>query len=82
MTALIDRFFGPRVNPLEASRHSLRYGTPGFLLLVARVLLLVSLFLPYWHMELQAPQYPDGLRLLARHPLAWDNHLVRIAAQA
>lgn len=25
---------------------------------------------------------PDGLRLLARHPLAWDNHLVRIAAQA
>lgn len=23
---------------------------------------------------------PDGLRLLARHPLAWDNHLVRIAA--
>jgi hypothetical protein len=65
MASLIDRFFGPRVNPLEASRHSLRYGIPGFLLLVARVLLLVSLFLPYWHMELQAPQYPDGLHMTA-----------------
>jgi len=43
----------------------MRYGTPGFLLLVARVLLLVSLFLPYWHMELQAPQYPDGLHMTA-----------------
>jgi len=65
MSSMIDRLLGPRVNPQEASKHSLRYGMPGFLLLVARVLLLVSLFLPYWHMELQAPQYPDGLHMTA-----------------
>jgi len=65
MASLLDSILGPRVHPLEASKHSMRYGTPGFLLLVARVLLLVSLFLPYWHMELQAPQYPDGLHMTA-----------------
>lgn len=65
MSSLIDRLFGPRIDLVERSRHSIRYGTPGFLLLVARVLLLVSLFLPYWHMELQAPQYPDGLHMTA-----------------
>lgn len=62
---LRDRILGPRVTPIMARTHSLRFGTPGFLLLVARVLLLVSLFLPYWHMELQAPQYPDGLHMTA-----------------
>lgn len=65
MRSLLDRILGPRISPAEASKHSLRYGTPGLLLLVARVLLLVSLFLPYWHMELQAPQYPDGLHMTA-----------------
>ena len=62
---LIDRILGPRVSSQEAAKHSIRYGMPGFLLLAARVLLLVSLFLPYWHMELQAPQYPDGLHMTA-----------------
>lgn len=65
MTSLIDRVLGPRVPREEFSRHSFRYGAPGFLMLTARVLLLVSLFLPYWHMELQAPQYPDGLHMTA-----------------
>jgi copper chaperone NosL len=65
MKSLIDRILGPRVSPIEASNHTLRYGTPKFLFLVARVLLLVSLFLPYWHMELQAPQYPNGLHMTA-----------------
>ncbi|MBA4028362.1 MAG: cytochrome C [Planctomyces sp.] len=65
MDRVIDRVLGPRVSPLEASKHSLRYGLPGFLMLVARVLLLVSLFLPYWRMELRAPQYPQGLVMTA-----------------
>ena len=63
--SLLDRVLGPRVGPDLARKHSMRYGTPGFLLLTARVMLLVSLFLPYWHMELQAPQYPDGLHMTA-----------------
>lgn len=62
---MFDRILGPRVTPVMARTHSLRFGTPGVLLLVARVLLLVSLFMPYWHMELQAPQYPDGLHMTA-----------------
>ncbi|MCB9848504.1 MAG: cytochrome C [Phycisphaeraceae bacterium] len=65
MTTITDRFLGPRINPADASSRSIRYGMPGFLLLAARVLLLVSLFLPYWRMELQAPQYPDGLHMTA-----------------
>ncbi len=56
---------GPRVPPGELERRTIRYGTPGFLLLCARVLILVSLLLPYWHMELYAPQYPDNLKLHA-----------------
>ncbi len=68
--SLVDRIIGPRVSLQERSAHSLRYGAPGFLLLVARVLLLVSLFAPYWHMELHAPQYPQNLTLTA-----YVNHL-------
>lgn len=56
---------GPRVEASDRQASSLRFGTPGFLLLLARVLILVSLFLPYWHMELVAPQYPDNLHLTA-----------------
>ena len=65
MTSPVDKILGPRVSLEETKKHSLRYGTPGFLLLVARVLLMVSLFMPYWHMELQAPQYPSGLQMTA-----------------
>ncbi|MCA9293186.1 MAG: hypothetical protein KDA20_05175 [Phycisphaerales bacterium] len=62
---VMSRIIGPRVAPGELSRHGLRYGAPGFLFLLARVLILVSLFLPYWHMALVAPQYPDNLHLTA-----------------
>lgn len=60
-----DRIIGPRVGQEDRTGHALRYATPGFLFLMARVLILVSLFLPYWHMELVAPQYPDNLHLTA-----------------
>jgi hypothetical protein len=40
------------------------------------VLLLVSLFLPYWHMELYAPQYPSNL-----HLTAYLNHLSEDVAE-
>ena len=69
MTTL-ERIIGPRVDRDDLSRRSLRYGLPGGLLLLARVLILVSLFVPYWHMEMHAPQYPDNL-----HLHAYVNHL-------
>lgn len=68
--SLLDRIIGPRVNPNDLAGHGARYGAPGILLLLARVLILVSLFLPYWHMVLVAPQYPQNLRLTA-----YVNHL-------
>ncbi len=70
MNGLAATLLGPRVSPTEFSRHPLRYAMPTVLLTVARVLLLVSIFLPYWHMELEAPQYPNGLVLTA-----FVNHL-------
>lgn len=67
---MLERFVGPRV-PLEELRaHRARYAIPSILLSLARILLLVSVFLPYWRMELVAPQYPEGL-----HLTAYVNHL-------
>ena len=68
--SVIDHILGPRLEPDLVRRHALRFGLPGFFLLAARVLLLVSLFLPYWQLELHAPQYPDNLYLIA-----YVNHL-------
>lgn len=34
------------------------------MLIVSAVLLLVSIFVPIWRIELDAPQYPEGLKLL------------------
>jgi hypothetical protein len=65
VASLIEKIIGPRIDPNELKSQSIRYGTPGFLLLVARILLLVSMFVPFWHMELVAPQYPDNLKLTA-----------------
>lgn len=70
MGAFIRTLIGPRVPAEELRVRRWRYLTPTLVFMVARVLLLVSIFLPYWHMELDAPQYPDGLFLTA-----YVNHL-------
>ncbi len=74
--SLLERIAGPRIDPKDLSRHGLRYGAPSLLLLIARVLILTSLFLPYWHMELIAPQYPNNL-----HLTAYVNHLTGDVAE-
>ncbi len=74
--SLLDRIIGPRVRSDDLAKGGLRYGVPSFLLLVARILILVSLFLPYWHMDLVAPQYPDNL-----HLTAFVNHLTGDVAE-
>lgn len=65
MAGFINALIGPRVPEAELRAHRWRYLTPTFIFMLARVLLLVSIFYPYWHMELEAPQYPDGLFLTA-----------------
>lgn len=70
MAGFIHSLLGPRVPTEELARRRARYLTPTLILMAARVLLLLSVFLPYWHMELEAPQYPKGLYLTA-----YVNHL-------
>lgn len=70
MSRLVEQFVGPRVPPEEMRLRPWRYAAPTIVLIFARVLLLISIFVPYWHMELEAPQYPDGLFVTA-----YVNHL-------
>ena len=65
MASALQRVVGPRVGAEELGRHRARYALPALALAAARILLLVSVFLPYWSMVLEAPQYPDGLELVA-----------------
>lgn len=70
MAHLLDQLIGPRVPVEDLRANRARYLTPTVIFMIARVLLLASIFLPYWHMELEAPQYPKGLFLTA-----YVNHL-------
>jgi copper chaperone NosL len=69
MSAIASRFLtnllGPRVPEAELVGHAGRYAAPNFVLLLARIALLASLFMPYWRMTLKAPQYPHGLHVQA-----------------
>jgi len=65
MSSIFHSFLGPRVPQDELEKHRLRYATPAAFLILARVALLLSLFLPFWKMDLHAPQYPDGLHVTA-----------------
>jgi copper chaperone NosL len=70
MNQTLKKVIGPRVHPDEWATHRGRYLQPTALLVLAAVMLLVSIFLPFWHMQLNAPQYPGGL-----HVAGYVNHL-------
>lgn len=70
MAGFLSALIGPRVPEEELRSRRWRYLTPTMIFMAARVLLLVSIFFPYWNMELVAPQYPNGLYLTA-----YVNHL-------
>lgn len=55
------RFVGPRAPVAANEKERSLYRLPNILLGAAAVLLLASIFLPYWKMTLHAPQYPAGL---------------------
>ena len=59
--SILEKFAGPRVPKEAESQDALRYRLPSLLLGVAAIILLVSMFFPYWKMTLLAPQYPGGL---------------------
>ncbi len=62
----IEKIIGPRVPAEEMRSHRGRYLLPTLLFAAAAILLLASIFLPYWSLTLHAPQYPAGLRVEAR----------------
>lgn len=65
MSDNLERIIGPRVPAGEVQAHWARYLTPALLFAVAAVLLIISIFTPYWQLTLHAPQYPKGLTVQA-----------------
>ena len=63
--SVLDRILGPRVSKEEHGQHPQRYRLPKLLFAGAALLLLVSLLLPYWILQLSAPQFPEGLTITA-----------------
>jgi len=63
--SIFQKFFGPRVPEETAEQDRSRYMVPTILFAVAAILLIISVFLPYWEMDLIAPQYPNGLHITA-----------------
>ena len=65
MSKSLDKIIGPRVPEQKDAEDRLRYRLPSIFFLIAVGLLIASIFLPYWKMTLQAPQYPKGLSVQA-----------------
>ncbi len=63
--SIFQKFIGPRVPEDTSETDKQNYRIPTILFVVAALLLLVSIFLPYWKMTLLAPQYPGGLHVTA-----------------
>ena len=49
--------------PDGSTRRLMDFLLPSTLLMLAALLLVISVFLPYWRMTMFAPQYPKGLRV-------------------
>lgn len=60
----MDKFqqiIGPRAPAEALAVQRMRYLWPGLCLAGAAILIIISIFLPYWSLVLHAPQYPKGL---------------------
>ena len=65
MSSEMEKLIGPRVPADELKAHRARYLTPTLIFVAAAILLMISMFLPYWGLTLNAPQYPQGLTVTA-----------------
>lgn len=63
--SILQKILGPRVPATTDESERKRYLLPTLLFAGAAILLIISVFLPYWEMELIAPQYPKGLHVTA-----------------
>lgn len=62
---LLRQIVGPRVPGEKWAEHRMRYLWPTLCFVGAAILLIISIFLPYWGLVLHAPQYPKGLAVEA-----------------
>lgn len=63
MANKLQDFMGPRIPADISTAARWAYWLPSMLFSCAAVMLLISLFVPYWSMTLEAPQYPKGLHV-------------------
>jgi hypothetical protein len=64
--AIVKALLDPDVKvllPDGSTRRLVDFLLPSALLMLAALLLVISIFLPYWRMTMFAPQYPKGLRV-------------------
>ena len=66
----MQQVVGPRAPADELKAHRMRYLWPTLCFVGAAILLIISIFMPYWSLVLHAPQYPAGLVVHA-----YVNHL-------
>ncbi|MFO7631262.1 MAG: cytochrome C [Caldilinea sp.] len=65
MSTDMEKLIGPRVPADELNAHRTRYMIPTLLFAAAAITIVISMFLPYWSLTLHAPQYPQGLTVVA-----------------
>lgn len=63
--SIAERVLGPRVPPELLAENRARYRLPVLCFGLAAVILVLSMFFPYWHLDLKAPQFPQGLQIHA-----------------
>ena len=56
-----ELILGPRIPKDLWQKERRRFLTPSIIMIVAVLILLISIFMPYWQITLHAPQYPGGL---------------------
>ena len=62
---IIEKIIGPRVPKNITGDERKKFYLPALLFGIAAILILISIPMPYWEMELNAPQYPKGLHITA-----------------
>jgi copper chaperone NosL len=56
-----ELILGPRIPKELWQEERRKFLIPSIILIVAAIILLISIFMPYWNIRLHAPQYPGGL---------------------
>jgi hypothetical protein len=65
MSGDMEKLLGPRIPAQEFKSHRGRYLIPTLLFVAAAILLIISIYRPWWRLKLDAPQYPHGLYVTA-----------------